>query len=257
MAAEPAFLLVRPFFVPQLQIGDDQIIQASPAAAALYGFDRPEQLLFRYMSDLQTTASRAAGRARWALREEGYDVPATYCTLIQRPDGELAGYQGRLLSSNMGGSAYLTQLNEVTELDEPAIPDVPDELLIKHNGRFPVRKIREMLAQNDLRLPYLETFKIIVARCEDLSTQVLGWPPGTGLDLALRSDLTSITLHEQASTAVYLRVGCPHCRRQWDAKKLVTRQCPSCFAYVAAPQVGVACAPAAGVAPFAAVGVSV
>lgn len=238
ITADDAFMIVKVFEHPALEIMDGQIDQANDRAAELHGYARARDLVGRFLSDLQLPQSRDAGSTRWALRQEGFVLPPDYCTLIRRPDGEVAGHRGELVCCMAGihGKSYLTALQPVRELDEPPVLDleaygVSEETKLTHTGRFTVAKVRAM-SRKQLTLHYGERVTMIIDECERSSTQYYGWRPGYGLDFALRGDLCTLSLSEKATTLVYYRHHDDTCGRAWDARTPEATQCPSCKAHL-------------------------
>lgn len=222
------------FFFPLLNLGDTRIIFCNDAAAQAYGFARAKDLVGRCLSDLQPMWVRTIGQQNWYARHHGIAAPTTFVTIIQRPDGELVGHRRMLVETMAGlhGQSYLTECEVVGCLDQPPAPDLDAHGVTQADvdgfcGRFTVAKLRQMLHAQTLPLPIMETFHTIVARCEQLSTEVFGWQPGMGLDLALRRDLVAWSLDAKAHSLVYFPTHCPGCGWQWNSKAW-HRQCPKC-----------------------------
>ena len=221
--------------VPQLGIGDVQITHATPKAAELYGFACATDLVGRYLSDLQTWSARERGKKRWAQRLLNKTLSPEYCTLVVRPDGEIVGHRGRLVShlASQQGMTFLTELEIVEQLDEPPMPDldavgISPQLAEDLTGKFTVAQVRDMMTNDTLSLHFPETFRYIVRQYERLSTQYLGWQPGQGLDLMLSGHGSWSLDAKKAESPVFLSLSCDPCGRHWYARRFDTRQCPSC-----------------------------
>lgn len=238
----PAFTITRVYEHHALEIKDGLIDQANDAAAELYGFACAADLVGRFISDLQLPISRLAGQLRWVARQEGHRMAQEYITLVHRPDGEVVGHWGKLISVMEGihGQSYLTQLEGVCQLDEPPVPDLdalgitPEQAVI-HTGRYTVAEVRARLADG-LPLPGGEKLSTIVAEGERVSIESFGWAPGRGLDFILRGDLCTVCYSEKAhiKTVVSPRFHHPECGWAWDAhvgpdgQPPARRMCPAC-----------------------------
>jgi len=76
-------------FGKHLPIQDAKVIGANGAAAEIYGFVSPNDLIGQLLCNTQSIEDRQQGREAWALREDGFSVPVWYYARIERPDGEV------------------------------------------------------------------------------------------------------------------------------------------------------------------------
>lgn len=233
-----AFTVVQCVSFDPLYTRDGIIVQANVPAAHLYGYDRPEELTGQWLSMVQTPEARLRGKLSWGLRQLGYQVPDEYCTLVEWPDGTVAGQRGELISQmrNLQGEVvYLTRLEGIMQLEEPTLPEpdlygVTPEAIDEVTGLFTVRELRDHVHNGTLPLKCRENFTTIVSECEWTATHILNWPVGSGIFLALRPDLCTWSLNAtDTPPVVYFHTQCPRCLRQWwrRSSRQLTWQCPA------------------------------
>lgn len=235
-----AISLMENISIPQLRLGDARFKYVNRAAAALYGFDNPEDLVGLFLSQVQPRDWRRKGKTDWFLRQQGHYVPKDMVTVIVQADGTMVGQWRELVDVMHGGkdgrTSYLTHLSELPlrSVDHCSIRDVEtygESVASMHGftGEFTVQDIDDMLQANDLGcfpLHVGETFPTIVAECERVSSDIMG-KPGRGLNLAL-SDEVSIALHSKPSQEkipVHFHHTCPECAKQWYGRNPVRVQC--------------------------------
>lgn len=238
MSAHGVMLLENVYW-PPLGIGTSKVTSLNDLAAEYHGFADAQAFLDSspYLCDHQPPEYRRAGMLQWYMRNHGYPIGKQYATVMRHPDGAFAGHLRHLQETMVGWhgeTAYLVTVEPVKELSPVAMPDldlwgISPDAVDAYCGRYTVAQVREQFHMGRILLPHSETFTRIVEECERLSTDILGWQPGKGLDLAL-SPYVSWTLHAEAHTPVYLRQICDGpggCGRKWDSRT-GSKKCPDC-----------------------------
>ena len=224
------------FYVPSLQFGDTRITGSNVAGAVAHGYDRAEQVVGKYLSQLQPKEYRHAAMRRYFLREHGYSIGTEYATVMRAPCGTLIGHRRERLAvlRGHGQDTYLIRVEEVRELSPVAMPDLEVYGLTVQEmypvcGRYTYADVEEQLASDNLTLPFAETFRNILTRVVELSTQLnihdcVDDPYGLSAALSGRF---AWTLYGRSPGQVTVHQSC-HCGWVWHSKHAWPAECPRC-----------------------------
>ncbi len=150
-------------------IADVQIIAANSAAADLYGYDRPEELIGRYLSQTSTKEDLMRGCLYSLARKRGIKVPSVYVTNILQSNGNVIPVRKHIVQvESTRGLLFVATLERAEEAASTGFPDL-EELgltetdLIAWRGVMNIAELEELMSsrldassKKVLTAPYLQ-----------------------------------------------------------------------------------------------------
>ncbi len=185
-------------------IEDLEIIAATPEAAHLYGYDKPSELVGKYLSETLSTEDMLRGYLMSLARQKDSRIPSRYATRIERPNGQISYvFKQTILVERPKPVHYLTFLEAAEAADYQPTPDLRDLNLTQAEvaaarAVITVRKLRELMADFGLdtlkagALTPLEMQSILTVFQSkrnsqkgqlDVPTTSVSAPPGAPVDL--------------------------------------------------------------------------
>ncbi len=220
-------------------IEDLEIIAATPEAAYLYGYDKPSQLVGKYISETLSTEDMLRGYLMSLARQKGNKISNQYATRIERPDGQISYVFKHAISVERPTPIhYLTFLEAAEEADFRPMPD-PSELNLSQaevddaRSVITVRKLRELMIRFGIdalkagSLTPLEMQSILTVFQSkrnpqkgqlDVPATILSAPPGAPVDI-----LPGQT--RQLPDGKFLH-RCAKCLQTWNSVDSGPRNCP-------------------------------
>lgn len=132
-------------------IADVQIIAANAEAAALYGYDRPEDLIGRYLSQTSTQEDLMRGCLYSLARNRGIEVPTTYVTNILQPNGSTIPVLKEIFQiQSTRGLLFVAMIEKTEELSQK-LPNL-EELgltssdLVAWRGVMNIAEVEELMS---------------------------------------------------------------------------------------------------------------
>lgn len=220
-------------------IEDLEIIAATPEAAHLYGYDKPSELVGKYLSETLSKEDMLRGYLMSLARQKGNLISRRYATRIERPDGQIAYvFKKTILVERPHPLHYLTFLEAAQEADFQPIPDLRELNLTQAEfdaaqAVLTVRKLRELMASFGIdtlkagALTPLEMQSILTVFQSkrnpqqgklDVPTTVVSAPPGAPVDI-----LPGQT--RQLPDGKFLH-RCAKCLLTWNSVDREPRNCP-------------------------------
>ncbi|ETW98779.1 MAG: hypothetical protein ETSY1_17435 [Candidatus Entotheonella factor] len=121
-------------------VADTRIISATPYAAEIYGYDTPDQLVGRFLSQTLNRHDMLRGCLMSLARMQGRDVPTRYPTNIVRPNGEIVPViKDTIQIETKNRLMWITQLEVmqdaiVSKVPTPSELGLSDRDVLKYRG---------------------------------------------------------------------------------------------------------------------------
>lgn len=220
-------------------IEDLEIIAATPEAAQLYGYDKPSELIGKYLSETLSIDDMFRGYLMSRARQKGNKIANRYATRIERPDGQIAYvFKQTILVERPNPVHYLTFLEAAEETDIQPIPDSSELNLTQAEvdtarSYFTVRKLRELMTSfgiDSLKAGALtpsemqSILTVFQSRRnpqkgkQDVPATIVSAPPGEPVDI-----LPGQT--RQLPDGKFLH-RCAKCLQTWNSVDRKPRNCP-------------------------------
>ncbi|WP_089722119.1 hypothetical protein [Candidatus Entotheonella palauensis] len=220
-------------------IEDLEIIAATPEAAHLYGYDKPSELIGKYLSETLSIEDMFRGYLMSTARLKGNKIAKRYATRIERPDGQVAYvFKQTTPIERPHPIHYLTFLEAAEETDMRPIPDASELNLTQAEvdtarSYFTVRKLRGLMTSfgiDSLRVSALtpsemqSILTVFQSRRNpqkgklDVSTTIVSAPPGE--PVAILPGQT-----RQLPDGKFLH-RCAKCLQTWNSVDQEPRNCP-------------------------------
>ncbi len=135
-------------------IADVQIIAANAEAATLYGYDRPEQLIGRYLSQTLPKEDMLRGCLYSLARQRGIDAPSDYVTHIKQPRGAIVPIHKETFQLKSMNSTlfiiFLEPANDESYDDLPLLESMglTQEDLLAWRGTMNIADIEEIMSDH-------------------------------------------------------------------------------------------------------------
>ncbi len=134
-------------------IEDLEIIAVTPEAAHLYGYDKPSELVGKYVSETLSQEDMLRGYLMSLARQKGSKISSRYATRIERPDGQYSYvFKKTILVERPTPLHYLTLLEAAEEADFRPLPDLSELNLTQTEvdearAVLTIRKLRELMVR--------------------------------------------------------------------------------------------------------------
>jgi hypothetical protein len=214
-------------------IADARIMYVSGRAAELYGVERPELLVGKYLSQTMQPDDMLRGSLYSLARSKGISVPTRYDTRIMRPDGEeVFVVKDTIQMVNYGVLIWVTMLTPTRE-PELRPPPSPESLglgldeIVRYRGTMNVSDLERLLQAQGLPHTFL-TSDVFHHNMDELHQTGQSDPAGVLPEPAI-TEVEDLQIRRGATLrlpdARYLH-RCAQCGESWISPNANPQRCP-------------------------------
>lgn len=139
-------------------VADTRIISATQSAAEIYGYDTPDKLVGRFLSQTLDRNDMLRGCLMSLARIKGRDIPTRYPTKIVRPNGEIVPViKDTTQIETKDRIMWITQLEIipdviVSEVPTPSELGLSDHDILKYRGLLNIADLEMLLASHGIAI---------------------------------------------------------------------------------------------------------
>ena len=215
-------------------VADTRIIAATQAAAELYGYLTPDDLIGRFLSQTLSRDNMLRGCLYSLARLKGFDAPVAYETQIVRPNGESIAVRKKTTQiSSRDGLLWVTELERIRTSRQLPLPS-PDEFgftdedLLQYRGAMNIADLESIVSgDSDLSSLPLTLAEVQSIMSEVQSTSVKN--AGVGRMATAEIDIRQVDILPGQSRLLpdgdYLH-RCARCGFVWISRIEEPEKCP-------------------------------